>query len=225
MERDPIKYFNELGWWMPDDETHLPEIMLKTKKVRRNRYLYQVHKYERALRWVRPGRSVAIDIGAHVGLWSWMMAQDFEHVYAFEPMPLHRRCWHKNLAGMINAEMVPVALGATEAPVHLRTRTQGSSGDTGIDDFGTLCDMKMLDAYEIKHIDFLKIDCEGYELNVLKGAVETLKRCKPCIIVEQKPETGGMQKYGFEDREALSFLHKLGAKLRDGIQGDYILNW
>ena len=72
------------------------------------------------------------------------------------------------------------------------------------------------------NIDFIKIDVEGYENQVVLGAKETLIRNKPIIIVEQK---------GFSDRfnesqfEAIETLKGYGAKVIDQVVKDYILSW
>jgi FkbM family methyltransferase len=190
---------------------------------------YQAHKYNAALEYVRPERRVAIDIGAHVGLWSWPMSFDFERVHAFEPMPEHRQCWRANMDQRGNAELHECALGETTGSVVVQTRTPGSSGDTGVntaaDAQGISADLRMLDSFNIQHIDFIKVDCEGYELFVLRGAIETLKRDKPCVIVEQKPETGMADRYGIGVTDGVEFLKSMGAVVRNTISGDYIMSW
>lgn len=214
------------GWWLPEGERHLQAWMHRVNDPRDGRLLYQGAKYRRAIRYV-PRKRVAVDIGAHVGLWSWQMAKDFDFVNAFEPMPEHRDCYAKNMEGMTNFHLYPVALGPENGTAHVRTRTVGSSGDTGVDPTGAglEVEMKTVDSFDFQLIDFMKIDCEGYELFVLQGAIETLKRCKPVIIVEQKPETGMEKTYGVGTTDAVKFLEHLGAKRRDVLQGDYIMTW
>lgn len=226
-------YSKETGWWLPDGEEHLQAWMLKVGKTHHERLTYQRHKYLKALEWVKDRRT-ALDIGAHVGLWSWQMTFDFAIVEAFEPMPAHGDCWKLNLKGRENTVFYPFALGNREARVRLETRTKGSSGDTGIvpdeldpvsDELGPVVDMFPLDTFNFGPVDFIKIDCEGFEVFVLRGARETLLKHKPCVIVEQKPETGGAQRYGTGVTDAVEFLLGLGAKKRAGIQGDYIMSW
>ena len=83
-------------------------------------------------------------------------------------------------------------------------------------------ELKKLDDYELTDVDFIKIDVEGYENQVVLGAKETLLRNKPIIIVEQK---------GFSDRfnetqfEAIDTLKSYGAKVIDQVVKDYILSW
>jgi len=83
-------------------------------------------------------------------------------------------------------------------------------------------ELKKLDDYELTDVDFIKIDVEGYENQVVLGAKETLLRNKPIIIVEQK---------GFSDRfnetqfEAVDTLKSYGAKVIDQVVKDYILSW
>ncbi len=242
--------FEEGGWWLPDGEQHLQQWMRQVNMRDpgpggESRLTYQGRKYKACRPFTRDWR-VAIDVGAHVGLWSWQMARDFGRVVGFEPMPEHAACWAKNMAEADNATVLPFALGNEPGTVLLKTRTPGSSGDTGVDPVaersslratvhvpgydpdaaeGVAAECRRLDDFELKDVDFIKIDCEGYELWVLQGAVETLKRCKPCLIVEQKPETGMEERYGVTAKDAIAFLEGLGAKKRLVIQGDYIFSW
>lgn len=212
-----MKTFDE--WRFPDREEHLQEWMTKQQQMRHGRLCYQAHKYDEALKHCAR-REIAVDVGAHVGLWSWLMVHDFQHVHVFEPMALHRECFIANIP-QNNVTLYDFALGEKVDSVNVVTRTKDSSGDTGISGKGEI-PMRPLDSFGLE-IDFIKIDCEGYETNVLKGAQETLLRCKPVILVEQK---GNMsEQYGLPKMSACKFLESLGAVKVGEISGDYIYKW
>ena len=83
--------------------------------------------------------------------------------------------------------------------------------------------IRTLDEFEFDDVDFIKIDTEGYETFVIKGAMETLMRCKPVIVVEQK---GGNELYGIQgEAPAVAMLEAMGFKLKDRVRDDYILAW
>ena len=66
-----------------------------------------------------------------------------------------------------------------------------------------------LDSFEFDGVDFVKVDVEGYELKVLQGALKTIDKYKPMIVIEQN---GGDIKYGWatEENQAGTFLETLG---------------
>lgn len=221
-------WFEEGGWWLPDGEEHLQAWMLQVGARHARRLTYQRHKYLKALSFVPAERRVAaIDVGAHVGLWSWQMVWDFATVLAFEPMPAHRACWIANMEGIDDAVLSSYALGEIAGVATLATRTPNSSGDTGImpDGSGVQVHLTRLDDLHPAGVDLLKIDCEGYELFVCRGARETLLRCRPVVIVEQKPETGMEGRYGIGTTDAVAFLESLGMVRKAVVQGDYIMAW
>lgn len=215
-------------WFMPYQESHLPEWMTQKNQRVNGRLTYQYHKYEAALEYVRE-RRVAVDVGAHIGLWSYFMAHDFAHVAAFEPVPLHQNCWYKNMKEHSNAELFCNALGERAGTVVLETRPESTGGtQVRTENFGTAltvatAEMWPLDKFNLSEVDFMKVDCEGFELGVLKGAEATLLKCRPCVIVEQK---GNMaERYGHEKQGAVKYLKGLGAVLHGEISGDFILSW
>jgi FkbM family methyltransferase len=214
------------GWTFPEGEAHLPQWIKKVNDVRDGRKLYQGAKYRRAIAFCK-ARRVAVDIGAHIGLWAWQMSKDFERVRCFEPMPEHRECFAINMADRHNFVLHPVALGEKPGTAHVRTRTYGSSGDTGVDltGNGLAVPMLALDSFGLTDVDFLKCDCEGFEVFVMKGAVETLKANKPVVIVEQKPETGMERNYKIGTKDAVRFLESLGAKQVAEMAGDHVMVW
>jgi FkbM family methyltransferase len=181
---------------------------------------YQYRKLERALTLMpMERRRRAVDIGAHVGLWSMQLVKHFEFVYAFEPNPVVADLWRWNVTAK-NAVLRELALGKAETTVGLKVY-DGHSGHTQVSGSG---DVKMctLDSFGFVNIDFIKIDVEGLEASVVKGAEETILRCRPVMVVEQKGEDGRM---GLKKDGALNWLQALGMKAIDCIGGDYFMVW
>ena len=57
-------------------------------------------------------------------------------------------------------------------------------------------------------MDFMILDCEGWELDVLQGAVETIKKFQPLMLIEINRVT--LEKFGKKPQDILDFLNKLG---------------
>jgi FkbM family methyltransferase len=211
------------GVFLPDGETHLVEWMRKVNHRIDGKLTYQWKKIEAALAHVKQWRT-AIDVGAHCGLWSMHLAKRFQLVHAFEPVAAHRECFEANLRGApMTWVLHPMALGEAAGSVRMET-ARSSSGDTRVAGDGDIplrrMDEIVLDALPV---DFIKLDCEGYELFALRGGESILKRWQPCIIVEQKPGRG--QRFGLPEHGAVDYLQGLGAKLRKEISGDFVLSW
>lgn len=209
-------------WWLPDGETHLTEWISnpKNKLTLNGRESYQGKKQSEVIARCNRFRT-AIDIGGHVGLWSYNLSHSFNSVHAFEPVKDHRDCFTKNvLEHRGNVTLHACALGSKEGSVSIST-SPGSSGDSKVAGPGDI-PLKTLDSFKLKEVDLIKIDCEGYELFALMGGVKTIRDCKPVIIVEQKP--GHAQQYGLGEKEAVSYLKGLGYRLIKEMAGDFILS-
>lgn len=212
------------GVWLPDGENHL-QGMLKLGPKIDGVGTYQYRKYEAAMAFVKE-RRLAIDIGAHVGLWATHLTKDFRIVHCFEPILQHRECFISNLK-RANYILHPVAVGAEPGFVNFRLNNS-SSGDTWVDPENKTrgsIEQVTLDSYleGIEEVDFIKLDCEGYELFALQGAEQIIRRNKPIIIVEQKP--GRAEKYALARTQAVTYLQGLGMNLKREISGDFILAW
>jgi FkbM family methyltransferase len=208
------------GWWLPDHEEHLPGWMASPKnQVKLNgRVAYQGRKQIATLAHC-PRRQVAVDVGAHVGLWSYNLAAAFGTVHAFEPVKEHRECFIRNLDGAKNVKLYPLALGGAPDWCSIRVE-KGSSGNAQVVP-GEDVEMVTLDSLQLGQVDLIKCDVEGYEGNVFVGAEETIKKSWPTIIVEQKRNMH--ERFGLEHLGAVKFLQKLGYKVVQEYSGDFIL--
>jgi len=222
--------FQYKGIWLPEGETHYQMIMDSHKSPEvEGKGTYQYRKLAQTLGRT-PGRRVAIDIGANIGFWSMHLVKKFKFLHAFEPAVLYRDCFEKNMPVCDNFEMHPYALGDAEFKWPLVTANPIQSGNTYLDfdhdpddDDVEMVQVKTLDSFNIHEVDLIKIDCEGYELAVIKGGQETILLNKPAIIVEQKP--GWPSKHGFPELGAVHHLESLGMKLLLEYSGDYIMGW
>ncbi len=205
------------GVWLPENEKHLCELMSQNNKIVNGKLTYQYHKLEMAMEHVTRFRT-AIDVGAHCGLWSMHLVDRFDYVEAFEPVELHREAFRMNVKG--NYALRECALGETEGSVSMYT-ADTSSGDTTVAGDGDIPMHRLDDLLDLDDVDFIKLDCEGYELFALKGGIELIKRCKPVICVEQKPGKG--KQFGLGDTDAVKWLESIGYTLVNQYSGDYIL--
>lgn len=213
--------FQHQGIWLPDGEQHFPAWMNKHGELVDGRGTYQIRKLRASLD-VTEHRTVAVDVGAHVGLWSMHLARHFAHVEAFEPVAAFRECFHANVDAD-NVTLHPVALGSVDAMVSMLV-DPADTGGTHVRQAPEPGDVAMhtLDSYQLVACDYLKLDCEGYELQVIKGAIETIERHQPVIVVEQKPHKL-MPNYGIAGTPAVDLLKILGYCVYREMGGDYIM--
>jgi FkbM family methyltransferase len=219
--------FKHQGIWLPDGEKHFPEWMDRNGEIVDGLGTYQIKKLRAALAHCTRFRT-AVDVGAHVGLWSMHLARRFVTLHAFEPVAEFRACWRENMQGrgdVPDVLLYPMALGAKPCWVKMNV----NPADTGGTHVGEVSaegsiEMHRLDDFDLQDVDFVKIDCEGYELEVLKGAVKTLDRCKPCVIVEQKQHKLGPN-FGIKGTPAVDLLRDMGAKMRAEMSGDFVMAW
>ena len=118
-----------------------------------------------------------LDIGAWVGTWSMAMNKFCGRVIAFEPDSLHYQCLVKNVTD--DVETHQLAVGSEEKLISLSednfTQSKRIVGEGSIP-------MITIDNMKLDDVDLIKIDVEGYEMEVLKGAKKTLENVQYLMI-------------------------------------------
>jgi FkbM family methyltransferase len=172
---------------------------------------------------------VFVDIGAHIGTYALSYASEVRETHAFEAQrdTFYRLCGGIALRGNDTVYAHNIALSDTNFEQRdLRVLTS----DGGL---SSICDLPTnqhpfriekvmlatLDSYGLDDVCLVKIDVEGHELAVLKGAAETLERSKwPPLLVEVWTE-----EWFAEQREALSqYLTEIGYLIQPAPEFPYM---
>lgn len=222
------------GLYFPEGDVSIPntlaaEITTKGAPEFDGLPTYQFRKFAKSFPFIRNFRH-AVDVGAHVGLWSRVFCRMFPRVTAFEPMPWCRECFERNIRPEDRARITlhPCALGKSNDELTFRYKT-ANSGITHVRPNGqgepddVRAPVRRLDEFALDNVDFLKIDVEGFEAHVITGGMATISRCRPTIIVEQKPNTP--QRYGLDQLGAVRLLQAIGAVVEFEWSGDYCMRW
>ena len=151
---------------------------------------YEIREYNK----IKPMGYRALDIGAHVGIWTRRLAVNFCRVIAFEPLSKHIECHIKNCEGLEHIELHQVALSNRENFNYMVTKDNNSGMSTLLDKTFNkplpkeLVETRTLDSYNLPKIDFIKMDVEGWEEQVLEGATETILKYRPRMYIEIWPD-------------------------------------
>lgn len=207
------------GIWIPDEDTHLEGHLPETPKFQ-GHATYQWQQMMGVMSQCRKYRT-AVDVGAHVGLWSMFLADIFKRVVAFEPSPAHAACWRENVT-QANAEIRQAAVGSKNQAVRFHENMEFSMKSHVNPKGGLEVPMVRLDGQGIRDVDLMKFDCEGYDAEAIAGAAKTIRNCRPAIIVEQV-EGVSERRYQIKNLGAVALLQKLGYVVRMKIGSDYIM--
>lgn len=156
-----------------------------------------------------------VDVGAFIGDTALIFAERASQVFAFEAQEDAYLCAKWN-ANAFNANMGENRIIVVHSPVGNGSRVQLNQDEIG-GNLGTRTvkhgegeAAMRLDAYfgPKKHVDIIKIDVEGHEPQVLEGAKELIKRCKPYLIIEIYHEM--LERNGKRDQDVYNILQELG---------------
>ena len=170
------------NYLFPSSDTHFERWILEGEYQKKQRdALFEYMEERRPIEYI-------LDVGAHVGLWSrpMMHRANTKYIWAFEPNQLVRECYVLNMGGFENYSIYPFALGDKNRKGHLNVETD-NSGNTNIHPTKNGdTEIRTLDSFNFEQVDYIKVDVEGFEYNFLKGAVDTLNRCRPFVHLEMK---------------------------------------
>jgi FkbM family methyltransferase len=157
---------------------------------------------------LRGGQGMVVDVGSNVGTHSLAFAAVIgEHrmVHAFEPQRIifNMLCGSVALNGVMNVHCHNVALGDRDGRIAAPPVDYSKPFNFGAVEFGRALGadvedaeyvrLARLDSFQFDSVALLKIDVEGMEMQVLDGAMETIRRTRPILYIE----------YHMVDRHAL----------------------
>lgn len=152
---------------------------------------YEVESLVLWAKLVKPG-AMALDVGAYTGIFSIIAAKRGAKVVAFEPMPAN--VWRLGVnakRNKVRIEALSVAASDHQGSVTLNYNpnvalTTGASLEPGIAKHtaGIVVKCITIDSLGLQDVAAIKIDVERHEPCVIRGAMQTIERDRPSLLVE-----------------------------------------
>ena len=184
--------------------------------------VYEPFEISAMRRFVKDGDCI-LDVGANTGyltLWFGRTAGIAGRVYSFEPFPstfekLAENIW---LNGMSNVTAVKKAVSDKNGMAQCiagefsgMCRVVAAGADRRDAQVETVTVDTFARERGLDTIDFIKIDVEGMERFVLRGAERTIEKCRPKLMVEVSP--ANLERYGCSPEDLLSAIRKMNYRL------------
>ena len=212
----------------------------------KNGQIWEQHMHDVFNKYIT-SESHVLEAGCHVGSHSVKLAQMSKHVHYFEPLPTSFELLQKNLELNIdsgeNYTLHNAGVGETHRETSFAWIPRDNLGGTGLSDNPqgipsvsdeyntgewfksenkTAVSIVPIDSLELEKLDFIKIDVEGYEPHVIAGAMDTIKRLRPVIIMECFKNHHGETLSKQELEEKYSELITMGYRVEHVHGPDYL---
>lgn len=179
-----------------------------------------------------PNPSTIIDVGANMGEISLRFAQQYPnaHIFSFEPHPFTFQKLQTNCSrnSFKNLTLLNLGLGSQKGEVHFEERASGNLGMNRVtsDREKSAHQIKVvpLDLFfeenKLSSLSIIKIDVEGYEHEVLKGASNVLSQYKPLLFIEL--DNDNLIEQGTSAIDLVKFIRSFGYQIEHGESGEPI---
>jgi len=170
--------------------------------------------------------NVMIQAGGNCGLLLSTFVDHFDFIYTFEPDPVNFYCLTQNISSD-KVSKIQACLGesngTTKVQQLVRPDRPHDTGGVHICGDGYL-PLLSIDSLNLPECDLIQLDVEGYELNALLGAIETIKKYKPVLCVEFYEKW--LNRYDSTSGDILNLIYNLGYKLVDeyGVDKIFVYN-
>ena len=149
---------------------------------------------EKLLNDVIDGHGAFLDVGANIGYYSLYIVPKVPAVYSFEPDPRARKSLEANVSANPKITVVPAAVGASRGEA-LFVLAEGSetshlTGVSGQGENRINVEVTTIDAFVAEQklaVESIKIDAEGFDLEVLEGAQNVMVDQQPLVLTEAQP--------------------------------------
>ena len=191
------------GWTVPDDDQRVTLLLENDQSMYEP---YYESKFMQAVITHLPNKRTFVDVGANVGIWSLPMTKHFSTVIAYEPSKQNIECIKANIPSGAEIREKAVADFCGEAEF---SPSEKNCGDGKLVRNGLylkpvvyIVQVVKLDDEELTDVDMIKIDTQGWELDVVKGMTELIKKHKPWVMLEINEDIDRcckiMEDFGYE---------------------------
>jgi len=156
---------------------------------------------------------VIVQAGANCGLYVKRFARLFKHVYTFEPDPVNFYCLNLNVTEP-NVYKYQAALGFHRERIAVGNHMPFNVGAKHVEPGGAIPTLR-IDDLGLNECDVIQLDVEGFELHALHGAEQTIRECRPTIILE----FGWEHRYGVTKEDVELYLKALDYHLEGPLKG------
>ena len=162
----------------------------------------------RQMRNELPDDMVLVDVGGNIGTFLCQFLDKCKTVLVFEPIPRLNNVIKNSIEYNKDHKIQLIAKAVGDQPGSVKMLDNNNSN---IVDNGNTTDVLNIEVTtldnELSHlekVDFIKIDVEGYELNVLKGARELIRKQRPVLFIEVHPMY--LENYGQHFEGVIDFI-------------------
>jgi FkbM family methyltransferase len=176
--------------WVTTDSGAWDGPLMDWKQESKN-FMEQVYKFD-----------LVIQAGGNCGMYPRFYKNYFKKVITFEPDDVNYYCLNKNCVGP-EYKKYHGALGNTTQKFTLNNKSTKNVGTHTIKEQPGDIQMYRIDDLDLDHCDLIHLDIEGYEEKAILGAVNTIHKFKPVIIVERGIGSNTLKTYGYKLHEKL----------------------
>lgn len=182
---NPFNWYPRDFWYWPDEDEKLLQV------------IDQVHDLDQVLPLI-PNKHVCIQAGGACGVWPAYLSRFFDQVFSFEAQYENYICATYNDITENQYSICHIGVGdkekfdqITTTDIDYEQNNSGAhyishrSGVPGVNDEDIF--LSIIDSFDFDYLDFICLDVEGFEEKALRGAAQTIERCKPVIMIEEKP--------------------------------------